>query len=57
MAPKDEFTQGEMEVVMRVFRQYETGMREACIDVKVRLLKMVNFGLGGKFLYFPYRFK
>ena len=35
MAPKEEFTHGEMEVVMRVFRQYETGLREACIQVKV----------------------
>ena len=45
MPPKDEFTQGEMEVVMRVFRQYETGMREACIDVKVRLIKVVHLVL------------
>jgi hypothetical protein len=38
MPPKDEFTAGELEVVTTVFRQYETGLREACIDAKVRLL-------------------
>ena len=39
MPPKDEFTAGEMEMVMSVFRQYETGLREACIDVKVGMVK------------------
>ena len=37
MPPKDEFTQSELEMVMSVFKQYETGLREACIDVKVGL--------------------
>ena len=37
MALKDKLTEGEMEVVMSVFRQYETGLREACIDVKVNV--------------------
>ena len=45
MPPKDEFTGGEMEMVMSVFKQYETGLREACIDVKVDILKW--FILGG----------
>ncbi len=36
MPPKNEFTAGELEVVTTVFRQYETGLREACIDAKVR---------------------
>ena len=36
MPPKDEFTASELEVVTTVFRQYETGLREACIDAKVR---------------------
>ena len=35
MPPKDEFTEGELEVVMTVFKQYETGLREACISAKV----------------------
>ena len=35
MPPKDEFTEGELEVVMTVFKQYETGLREACINAKV----------------------
>ena len=39
MPPKEEFTAGEMEMVMSVFKQYETGLREACIDVKVDILK------------------
>ena len=35
MPPKDELTEGEMEVVTKVFKQYETGLREACIEAKV----------------------
>ena len=35
MALKDKLTEREIKVVMSVFRQYETGLREACIDVKV----------------------
>ena len=34
MPPKDELTEGEMEVVTMVFKQYETGLREACIEAK-----------------------
>jgi hypothetical protein len=41
MPPKDELTCGELEVVMSVFRQYEIGLRKACIDVKVGMLEMV----------------
>ena len=37
MAHKDEMTEGEMEVVTMVFKQYETGIREACINAKVRI--------------------
>ena len=39
MPPKEEFTGGEMEMVMSVFKQYENGLREACIDVKVDIIK------------------
>ena len=35
MALKDKLTEREIKVVMSVFRQYETGLREACIDVEV----------------------
>ena len=35
MPPKYELTEGEMEVVTMVFKQYETGLREACITAKV----------------------
>ena len=35
MPPKDKLTPGEMEAVTMAFRQYETGLREACIDAKV----------------------
>ena len=35
MPPKDELTEGEMEVVTVVFKQYETGLREACITAMV----------------------
>ena len=35
MPPKEEFTSSELEMVISVFKQYETGLREACIDVKV----------------------
>ena len=31
-----EFTETELEAVTTVFKQYETGLREACIDVKVK---------------------
>ena len=50
MALKDKLTEGEMEVVMSVFRQYETGLREACIDVKVIVScgrRIENFPLNG----------
>ena len=43
MPPKDEFTQSELEMVMSVFKQYETGLREACIDVKVRGKECSNY--------------
>ena len=33
--PELEFTESELEAVTMVFKQYETGLREACIDVKV----------------------
>jgi hypothetical protein len=39
----NEFTAGELEVVTTVFRQYETGLREACIDAKVREGKVREF--------------
>ena len=32
--PELEFTESELEAVTMVFKQYETGLREACIDVK-----------------------
>jgi hypothetical protein len=35
MPPKDELTEGEMEVVTVVFKQYEKGLREAAINSKV----------------------
>ena len=35
MPPREELTEGEMEVVTMVFKQYETGLREACITSKV----------------------
>ena len=38
MPPKDMLTEGEMEAVTVVFKQYETGLREACITAKVRYL-------------------
>ena len=37
MALKDKLTEREIKMVMSVFRQYETGLREACIDVKVNV--------------------
>merc|ERR1712117_967130 len=45
MPPKDEFTQSELEMVMSVFKQYETGLREACIDVKDLHIALVSLGL------------
>ena len=42
MAVRDKLTEGEMEVVMSVFRQYETGLREACINVKVAFIEASN---------------
>ena len=46
MAFRDKLTDGEMEVVMTVFRQFETGLREACIDVKVCVrMKSRNYAI------------
>ena len=36
MPPKETLTEGEMEAVTVVFKQYETGLREACITAKVK---------------------
>ena len=33
--PKDELSEMEMEAVTTVFRQYETGLREAAINARV----------------------
>ena len=35
MDPKDELSEMEMEAVTTVFRQYETGLREAAINARV----------------------
>ena len=43
MPPKDELTEGEMEVVTVVFKQYETGLREACITAKVCRKQHIRF--------------
>ena len=42
--PELEFTESELEAVTMVFKQYETGLREACIDVKA-----------GSIIYFTYK--
>ena len=47
MPPKDELTEGEMEVATMVFKQYEKGVREACINAKVRIftsIMLTNIG-------------
>ena len=43
--PELEFTESELEAVTTVFKQYETGLREACIDVKDLLPALVSLGL------------
>ena len=43
--PQLEFTDSELEAVTMVFKQYETGLREACIDVKDLLPALVSLGL------------
>ena len=53
MAVKDKLTEGEMEVVMSVFRQYETGLRKACIDVKVNKIKIRKILRRESILFFP----
>ena len=45
MTHKEEFTEKELEDVTMVFKQYETGVREACIDVKDLLPALVSLGL------------
>ena len=45
MPDKNEFTESELEAVTMVFKQYETGVREACIDVKDLLPALVSLGL------------
>ena len=42
MPPKDELTAGELEVVTKVFRQFETGLREACICAKVTAINIMT---------------
>ena len=39
MSHQDQLTEGEMEVVMRVFKQFETGLREATILPRVGFRK------------------
>ena len=43
--PELEFTESELEAVTMVFKHYETGLREACIDVKDLLPALVSLGL------------
>ena len=38
---EEELTEREMEVVMTVFKSYETGLREATIYPKVKFMKAV----------------
>ena len=45
MAGQAEFTESELEAVTMVFKQYETGVREACINVKDLLPALVSLGL------------
>ena len=45
MPDKNEFTESELEAVTMVFKQYETGVREACINVKDLLPALVSLGL------------
>ena len=45
MAGQTEFTESELEAVTMVFKQYETGVREACINVKDLLPALVSLGL------------
>ena len=48
--PELEFTESELDAVTTVFRQYETGLREACIDVKDLLPALA---LGAPSVLFP----
>ena len=64
MTGQAEFTESELEAVTMVFKQYETGVREACINVKDLLPALVSLGLnmvnlnsteaGGKYFDFFY---
>ena len=45
MTGQAEFTESELEAVTMVFKQYETGVREACINVKDLLPALVSLGL------------
>ena len=45
MAGQTDFTESELEAVTMVFKQYETGVREACINVKDLLPALVSLGL------------
>ena len=45
MTGQAEFTDSELEAVTMVFKQYETGVREACINVKDLLPALVSLGL------------
>ena len=42
---QERLTQGEMEMVMSTFKQYEVSLRGACIDVKDLLPALVSLGL------------
>ena len=39
---KDELSEAEMDAVTMVFRQYETGLREAAINAKVNIKFLVD---------------
>ena len=43
---KDELSEAEMDAVTMVFRQYETGLREAAINAKVNIKFLVDEQLG-----------
>ena len=42
---QERLSQGEMEMVMSTFKQYEVSLRGACIDVKDLLPALVSLGL------------
>ena len=43
MPAQDKLTPGEMRAVTMAFKQYETGLREACIDAKVSLRSILRW--------------